>query len=610
VYTAHAAPQQEAAVLHTTVTDEIRALNRRTELLAPAGRWDVLEAVMDAGADAVYVSGKRFQMRAHRKDFHFDDAGLRDAVRFVHGRGRRLYVTVNTLLAEHELADMRRYLAFLAELRIDAAIVCDMAVPAMAREMQVPFELHASTMMNIHDAGQACRLVALGIQRIVTSRDISMDEAGRIGDACGAGIEYFLHGDMCVAQSGQCSLSGLLFGKSSNRGECMKPCRWHYGLETDGREGDSLREGHLMAIRDLSLIRQIPDLVAAGICALKIEGRMRDAAYLAELVRLYREATDRYYACPAGFAMPAEELQKLFRLRVRELSALCASGAPSSSTFFDISGRREPLFLSDGAVEADMRDPGYEFPERDMPVPSAPMAVPELAVCVASEEAAAAAMNGGASRIYLAAETAQYGNQQWTADSIAKTAALARERGIPLGVRTPRIASAQSRANWAPLRALLGERPPEFILVHHLGALERARKHFPQSRVIADYGFNILNSRAARVLLEQGVAQVTPGPEASLEDIEAMIAADSIPLELPAHGPLEGMVMNHCLIAMHLGKGHAKDVCRGICRHSEFFLRDRKGERRAIVADQFCRNHILTAKDLALLPVLEPFLNL
>lgn len=589
--------------------DDIRSLRRRTELLAPAGRWDTLEAVIDAGADAVYLSGKRFQMRAHRRDFHFDEETLRDAIHYAHKHNRRVYVTVNSLLAEHELDDAKDFLGFLSEAGADGIIVFDLATVAMAREIGADYEVHASTMMNVHDADQARFLKDMGIHRVVTSRDISIGEAAQIGEASGLAIEYFLHGDMCVAQSGQCALSGVAFGKSSNRGECMKPCRWQYSLLRAGGNEEPLQQGHLMAIRDLSLIRHIPELVEAGICALKIEGRMRDAAYLKELVTIYREVLDLYYAFPAGFSPSQDTLERLFHLRVRELSALTATGAPSNATFFDISGKREPLILSNGVVEADMPHPAFQFPDFDAPEITSRFC-PELTVSVASPQAAEAALEAGADRIYLASETAQYGYQQWNVSTFTRAMAIVAEHKAALGLRSPRVSTKRIRAEWAIMAELCQKQKPQYLLAHHFGDIRRAQRFFPEASMIADYGFNTLNSGAARVLLEWGVSQITPSQEAGYKDVAQLACDRSIPLELVVHGPITGMLLDHCLIAMHLNKGASKEVCRGVCRHVQFSLRDNKGELRSIVTDQYCRNHLLTAKDVALLPILDPFLHL
>ncbi|MBI3118437.1 MAG: U32 family peptidase, partial [Candidatus Hydrogenedentes bacterium] len=578
--------------------EEIRTLQRRVELLAPAGRFDVLEAVLDAGADAVYLSGKRFQMRAHRSDFHFSDEALREAIARVHDLGRRVYVTVNTLLSAEETKEIPVYLSFLAEAAVDGIIVCDLATITLARELAVPFELHASTMMNAHDLDQVLMLKDLGCTRIVTSRDISLREAGRLGEQSGLEIEYFVHGDMCVAQSGQCSMSGLLFGKSANRGECMKPCRSAYQLVSLRGEHVSmpLKEGHLMALRDLSLLRQLPEVVEAGICSLKIEGRMRDAEYLAGLVALYRGALDRYYALPSAYQTDSAMLQALFKHRVRELSALSCTGASSTTNFFDISGKREPLILSDGCREPTISTaPVLAAPSN--PSTESIQPTPALAVCVASVAATRAAIAAGAGRIYLAAETRQFGEEGWRRETLVEAMALVQDASVALGLRTPRVSTSRARAEWRALMDCCRGRNVAFVLAHHFGALKRARENLPGAAIIADYGFNVLNPTAAATLRRLGAHAVMPALEAGFDDVRALVESQAAPLELIVHGPIEGMLLEHCLIAALLTKHGSKDTCRGPCHHTEFALRDAKGETRLIITDQYCRNHLLTAND-------------
>jgi putative protease len=596
----------------TATTDEIRTLRCRTELLAPAGRPDVIEAVLDAGADAVYLSGKSFQMRAHRGDFHFDDAALRDAVALIHQRGRRVYVTVNTLLAAHELDEARGFLERLEELEVDAAIVCDLASLALARERGVGFELHASTMMNVHDVDQAIALKELGVSRIITSRDISIQEAGQLGERSGVPVEYFLHGDMCVAQSGQCNLSGIALGKSANRGECMKPCRWEYELISAEKEqcSEPVKRGRLMAIRDLALIRQIPDLVEAGICSLKIEGRMRDAAYLGPLVRVYREGIDRCYETPGEFFVPAEALDTLFRHRVRDLSTVIATGAPSNATLFDVSGRREPLMLSNGVRERSVTADDFEEPAFEVSSRAPAGRRVELAVCVGDVSGTRNALEAGADRIYLAAETRQLGSEAWAAESLRDAMALVAEAGAALGIRTPRVSGTRGRAEWSRLLRVCRDEPVRYVLTHHLGALRRARRDLPEAEIVADYGFNVLNPLSVEVLRDLGAGAVVLSQEAGFEDVLSIAEDAALPVELVVHGPITAMLLEHCLIALHLTRSGAKDVCRAPCQHAEFALRDAAGEERTIVTDQYCRNHVLAAKDLAILPSIDKFLRL
>ncbi len=593
-------------------TEDIRSGKRHMELLAPAGRKDVLEAVIEAGADSVYLSGKRFQMRSHRGDFHFDNEGLREATQLVHECGKRIYVTVNTILSNHELNDARGFLEDLEEIGVDAVIVCDLAILALARELDVSYELHASTMMNVHDLDQVRMLKELGVNRIVTSRDISIREAGILGEKANIPVEYFVHGDMCVAQSGQCTLSGIAMGKSANRGECMKPCRWEYELISlhNGGVSKPLRQGHLMALRDLSLMRNVPELVDAGICALKIEGRMRDAAYLKNLVALYREVLDEFYRWPSSFYVRSKSLESLFRSRLRDLSSLSTNGAPSNSTFFDVSGKRESLMLSNGCrEECSSSCTAREIFSAKVPV-NGNRSVPELSISVGSLDSVRAALDAGANRVYLASETSQFSPEQWTPGTFAEALEIIAENGAKAGLDTPRVSTARSILEWNNLLRQCSGRPVHYVLAHHLGVLKRARQDLPQATILADYGFNTLNTAAVSFLAKLGAGAITLSQEASFSNVEEVASTSELPIELLAHGPLTGMLLEHCLIAINLTKSGAKDVCRAPCQQMEFAIRDMKGEERHIIADQYCRNHILAAKDLAILPQIDAFLSL
>lgn len=203
---------------------------KSVELLAPAGSWEALEAACENGADAVYLGGKRFNMRMHRKEANFDDDALRRAVAFAHAHGAKLYVTVNNLLSDAELPELRDYLGFLQEIGPDALIVQDLAVLQLARETGFRVPLHASVMMNVHNEHAVRKLQSYGVSRVVLSREMTLAQLALLKERTGVEMEYFMHGDMCIAESGQCYHSGVLFGQSSNRGRCLKPCRWPYAL--------------------------------------------------------------------------------------------------------------------------------------------------------------------------------------------------------------------------------------------------------------------------------------------------------------------------------------------------------------------------------------------
>ena len=197
-------------------------LNRKSvELLAPAGTWDALVASVESGADAVYLGGKHFNMRMHEGEFNFDDALLKKAIDYAHEHGVRLYITLNNLISNEEIQALREYLAYLNEIRPDALLVQDFAVLELVHEMGITIPLHTSVMMNTHNEHAIEKLKEYGITRIVVGREMTLSELSLFRERTGIEVEYFMHGDMCISESGQCIQSGVLFGQSGNRGRCL-----------------------------------------------------------------------------------------------------------------------------------------------------------------------------------------------------------------------------------------------------------------------------------------------------------------------------------------------------------------------------------------------------
>ncbi len=330
-------------------------MQNEIELLAPAGKWDALEAVVSAGANAVYLAGKKFNMRRHRGDYNFTDEQLARAVNFAHKQGVKIYVAINNLLSTEEIGELYLFLEFLNEIGVDAIISQDLGVIRCVKKTGLNIPVHASTMMNTHSVYTARELKDLGVSRIITSRDITLAQAKEMHEKCDIEIEFFVHGDMCAAQSSQCYASGVLFAKSGNRGECMKPCRWNYGL-VEAKTGEpigEIKDGHFLAMNDSCMLQHIPALAEAGICSFKIEGRMRDAKYLGEVVSIYRRAIDSYLDAPAFHYTDAVDLETIYKTRVRNLSTSLSFGKGNAG-MFDYSGMREPLFLSKFGREREL----------------------------------------------------------------------------------------------------------------------------------------------------------------------------------------------------------------------------------------------------------------
>ncbi|MBR4184319.1 MAG: U32 family peptidase [Clostridia bacterium] len=292
---------------------------KKAELLAPAGSWDKLKAAVLYGADAVYLAGKHFGMRAASANFDRDE--LIAAVRYCHGRGVKVYVTVNVLPHTPEYPELMEYLHFLRAARVDAVIVSDIGV-VMAIRKEIPgLEIHISTQASAVSAA-ACRAWhELGAKRIVLARELTLSEIREIRENIPDTLELetFVHGAMCIAYSGRCLLSNYFTGRDGNHGQCAQSCRWHYreagmprtiDLHEELREEittavrleeDENGETFFMSSKDMNMIGHIPELEEAGISSYKIEGRVKSAYYTAVVTNTYRLALDAYRRDPAAY---------------------------------------------------------------------------------------------------------------------------------------------------------------------------------------------------------------------------------------------------------------------------------------------------------------------
>ncbi|WP_066647618.1 peptidase U32 family protein [Christensenella timonensis] len=291
----------------------------RIELLAPAGNRECMETAFYFGADAVYMAGKDFGLRAFADNFTEEE--LRMSVAYAHALGKKIYITVNAVLFNHELAALPGYISLLAEIGADGIIVSDPAVLQVVRQDEIPITVHLSTQANTTNYLSASFWHEQGIKRIVLSREVPLEDIRAIRENTPQSleIEAFVHGAMCVAHSGRCLLSSALTGRSGNKGACAQPCRWEYYLYEKGYEGqyfnimEDERGTYIMNSRDLMMIRYIPQLVEAGVTSFKIEGRMKSAYYVASVVSAYRRAIDAYYEQGANYAFDdrlEEELVK------------------------------------------------------------------------------------------------------------------------------------------------------------------------------------------------------------------------------------------------------------------------------------------------------------
>lgn len=265
---------------------------KSVEVLAPAGSYESMTAAYAAGADAVYIGGSRFGARAYADNL--DQGGMCRAIDYAHLHGRRLYMTVNTLFKEQELGELIPYLTPYYERGLDGVIVQDLGVLARLRSCFPDLPLHVSTQMTITGVYGARKLKELGASRIVTARELSLEEIRQIRRQVDIEIESFVHGALCYCYSGQCLMSSMIGGRSGNRGRCAQPCRLPYEVRENGKRLDGVGDGFVLNLKDLCTLELIPDLLEAGIDSLKIEGRMKSPRYTAGVVSIYRKYVDQY----------------------------------------------------------------------------------------------------------------------------------------------------------------------------------------------------------------------------------------------------------------------------------------------------------------------------
>lgn len=258
------------------------------ELLAPAGNIESLDAAIGEGADAVYLGLKSFNARMRTTNFAWNQ--FEAAVESLHRQNKKIYVTVNTVCEERETERLYRFLHYLNEVGPDGLIVQDYAVMRMAQEFFPKLELHASTQMNVESSAAVKLLQSAGVKRMVLARELGLDEIAKIKKETGAELETFVHGALCVSESGLCLFSSFLGGKSANRGMCAQACRRFYTAEVPG----GIKQGYYFSPCDFQLIDQIPALIDAGVDSFKIEGRMKSAEYVGSVVSAYRYVIDHY----------------------------------------------------------------------------------------------------------------------------------------------------------------------------------------------------------------------------------------------------------------------------------------------------------------------------
>jgi putative protease len=323
---------------------------RCPELVAPAGDFEKMEMAFAYGADAVYLAGEEFGLRARSRNF--SESGILDAVQLAHDLGRRVYVTVNLYANDDDLSPISEFVEFLRGTDVDAVIVADAGVLGIVKEVAPEMRIHLSTQANTGNARAVNFWAGQGLSRVVIARELTVPQVCSLAGAVDTELEVFVHGSMCLSYSGRCYLSWYMTGRSANRGDCAHSCRYEYALMEELRPNERFRVveepgfTQLMSSKDLCLIEHLGALADAGVSAFKIEGRTKSVGYVATAVRVYREALDAWRADPGNYVVRPEWTETLEKASNRGFTA-----DPTSSSSISTGHGRDYIFV--GVVTED-----------------------------------------------------------------------------------------------------------------------------------------------------------------------------------------------------------------------------------------------------------------
>lgn len=552
----------------------------KPELLAPVGNHETLEAVIEAGADAVYLGAKQLNMRVRRPAFNFTLRELEEIIPLNRSRGIRTYFTLNSLVNQDQLFKAAELLEFLQVERIDGLIVQDLGVINLARRIAPAIPLHASTQMNIHNSLGAKLLEKLGIKRVVLSRELSLQEISAISRQTKLELEFFVFGSRCISYSGQCYLSSALGGGGGNQGLCNKPCRRLYQFKPIEKEGWD----YFLSPKDTSLLSYLPQLVETGIKSFKIEGRMEDRLTLKEIINIFRQAIDngQYY-----------EEDKLRSLTGRNLTQGYLVDRPGKD-YFELKGGKkknasqlhQPFTLSfenKNSLGSWLRkktdSSRFNF-----------LKEPLLAVWIKDQDGFRAAWEGGADIFYLGGEHLRsWGSSPTPLSAYLKLIEEVRVSGKKVYLALPNIAKDQDLMVIESFLKKVEYSQFDGLLVSSLGTLALARQqtNLPLS---LDQDLNIFNLEALEILNGYNIERFCLHPEGNYQD-----GVDSPYVrEIVIWGHYPGMVLESCLIEDFLS-------CNSYCGERRILLKSLTGQLLRVETDLACRTHLFPQKKLNLI---------
>lgn len=339
----------------------------KLELLAPAGNFSKLKTAVYYGADAVYIGGKSFSLRAFSDNF--TDEEIVEAVKFAHGKNVKIYVTVNIFAKNSDFEKAAEYFRFLERAKVDAVLITDVGLISLCKKVAPELKIHLSTQANTLNKYAVKFWGELGLERVVLARELSLSEIKEISEFNPeTQLEAFVHGAMCISYSGRCLLSNYFNGRDANRGECVQACRWQYELREKSKNGEFFpieedeRGSYILNSKDLNMIEHIDEMAEAGVCSLKIEGRMKSEYYLATVINAYRRAIDEYYKIGGKYKKNKNFYDELLKTNHRVFTTAYMLGENKETVnYSDSQSAGEKQFIA--TVLEGTNDEGYFIAE-------------------------------------------------------------------------------------------------------------------------------------------------------------------------------------------------------------------------------------------------------
>ena len=574
---------------------------RKIELLAPAGKMEIFKGIVQANCDAIYFGGKNLNMRMIRKGFNFSNDEIQEAVTMAHELNKKVYVTVNNMLNQYEIDTAIEYLHFLEDIDVDGIIIQDLGILQICKEENINnFEIHSSVMMNVHNLEFIKTLKDYGVSRVVLSREMDLKTAKLLQAQTNIETEYFVHGDICAVNDANCYYSSVLWGNSSNRGRCFKPCRWPYLIK---KEGSVFSTEYPLAAKDMYMYEHIPELIEANVTSFKIEGRMRNADFIVDLVNTYGEAIDRYIENPLGFNRKKHST-KLFENRKRDFTTAYAFSKPGLdfiNTRYEGTGK----FYSTGKVfsvpteEPKLTNEVIDKIESELNHYSNNETINSrhLSVKVNNYNQAKLCIEMGIDRIYLPCEVLKPDNFI-TLDELKQLISIKNSTEIYLDL--PQM---MDGLQFDMVDQYLAQYGNLFdgLLVSNLGAVKRYGQKY---KIITDYNANIYNTKAIDFYENLGVNEYTLSIESKINELGKLIDSSNVPLELIVHGPLRVMYLDYNLYENTKAFDIIRQEDNKYVDNNILVLMTDKGEN-PVYIDNNGRNHLFTSKEFCLLPILD-----